>query len=108
MSGNLAATATLGLGADIDMGVYFVVGDGPEAVVFHDQPFSKPLSWIEYDIETSRLDFILEDGDIRNFGIPIDRKFNVYMQNLHTISVVRQDAGECVEGYKFPLIVHRA
>lgn len=108
MSYNMAVTASIGLGADVDMGVYFLVADGPEAVVFHDQPFSKRLSWIEYDLETSRLDFILEDGDIRNFGIAIDSKFRVYMQNLHTISVVRQDAGECVEGFKFPLIVHRA
>jgi len=107
MTNGLSA-AGLGLNPDENMAVYFIVGDGPEAFVFHDQPFSKTLSWIEYDLASSRLDFILEDGEIRNFGIPIDRKYSPYMQNLHTISVVLQENGECVDGYDFPLIVHRA
>jgi hypothetical protein len=93
---------------EMDMEVHCVIGDGPSIWIFHDKPFSKILSWIEYDLTTSRLDFVLEDGDIRNFGIPIDRMFGAHMQNVHTIPVVLRNNDDMLAGDNYPLIVHRA
>lgn len=92
----------------MDMDIYCLIGDGPTLCIFHTKPFTKTLSWIEYDIESSRLDFVLEDGDIRNFGIEIDRKFAAYIKNTFTVPVVLRQNGRAVDGYEYPLIQHAA
>ena len=89
--------------------VKLVVGQDASVYIFHDKPFSKELSWIEYDLDRSNLDFIMDDGDIRNFGIPVDPKLGAYMQNIHSIGVVLAEGLQTViDGAVFPLIIHRA
>lgn len=92
---------------DIEMEAYFMLGDMGTMFIIHDRPFTKTLSWIEYNITTSRLDFVMEDGDLRNFGIPVDPKFGAYIQNSHTIPVAQMVNGKVVAGHEFPLITHR-
>ncbi len=92
----------------MDMDIYCIIGDGPTVCIFHTLPFNNTLSWVEYDITGSRLDFIMEDGEIRNFGIPIDRKFSAYIKNTYTVPVVLRQNGEAVAGYEYPLIQHAA
>lgn len=87
-----------------------VVNDRAEAFVFHDKPFEKTLSWLEFDLDRNKLDFIMDDGDVRNFGIPVDPKLAKYLQNAFQVLMVQMDTetGEPIEGDYFPLIIHRA
>lgn len=98
-----------GVTPDNDVAVQLIVGQDSSIYILHDKPFSKELSWIEYDLDRSNLDFIMEDGDLRNFGIPIDPKFGAYMQNIHSIGVVLAEGLQnVIDGAVFPLIIHRA
>jgi threonyl-tRNA synthetase len=102
-----------GIHPDLKIKVELYVNDRAEAIVFYDRPFNKQLSWLEYDLDDDRMDFVMEDGDIRNFGIPIDPKLKKYLQNSHQVLMVKTDdkSGqkiEAVEGEYFPIIIHRA
>ena len=92
-----------------DMSIELVVNDRAEAFVFHDKPFGKKLSWLEYDLGGSKLDFVMNDGEIRNFGIPVDPQLAKYLQNAFQVLMVQMDVetGEPVEGDYYPLILHR-
>jgi len=103
-----APTEASAVYTDMDMRVRCVLDEDGMVWIFHDRPFSKTLSWIEYDLQTSRVDFILEDGDIRNFGIPVDPRFGRYLQNMQSISVVLKKDGRIVDGETYPLILHTA
>lgn len=99
-----------GLNPDLGMKVELYVNDRAEAMVLYDRPFSKKLSWLEYDLDSSKLDFVLEDGDMRDFGIPVHPKLAKYMQNAFQVLMVQMDekTGEQMDGAYFPLIIHRA
>lgn len=77
-------------------------------IVFHDKPFNRELSWYEYDVGQSRLDFILDSGDIRNAGMRIAPQIAKYMQNTYQILTILMDdkTGEARSGSYIPLIVH--
>lgn len=96
--------------ADMDMMVDMFISDESEVCILHDKPFTKTLSWIEYDTQTSKVEFILEDGDIRNFGIPIDRKYRAYFHNTHIVNLLQWNPAtkEVESGMELPLIVHSA
>lgn len=91
---------------DLDMELDLYVHDVGDVNIFHNKPFEKALSWLEYDTTTSKIDFIMEDGDIRNFGFPIDPKFKAYLQNTQFISVVRFHGDIPVDELQLPLITH--
>lgn len=100
---------------DMDMAVFCVLAeDTPENMghlvwIFHDKPFTKTLSWVEYDVQSSRIDFILEDGDIRNFGIQVAHSFRPYLENSPVLPVMLKDENdEPVDGDTYPLIIHGA
>ena len=97
-------------GSDGALKVELVVNNKAEAIIFHNKPFKKTPSWLEYDLDDSRLDFIMNDGDIRDFGIPVDPDLSKYMQNAFQVLMVLrdEDTGEPEEGIYFPLIIHRA
>ena len=100
----------MALSAPDDVKVELVVNDKAEAFVFHNKAFKKKLSWLEYDLDGSKLEFIMNDGDIRNFGIPVDPQLAKYLQNAFQVLMVQMDeaTGEPVEGNYYPLIIHRA
>jgi hypothetical protein len=90
------------------MNVYYIVDKNNAVYIFHDKPFMKELSWIEYDVDRSSLDFIMDDGDIRNHGIQIDKQYGAHLQNNHAISVILEnESGQPVSGESIPLIIHR-
>lgn len=93
---------------DMDIALHYALGEDGLIWLYHDKPFSKALSWIEYDLENSRIDFILEDGDFRNFGIPIDRAYARHLQNMHSIPVILREGQNVLDGEYYPLIIHSA
>ena len=87
-----------------------MINERAEALLLHDKPFQEELSWFEYDLDTSRLELIMEDGDIRDFGIAVDRMLAKYLQNAYQILTVMVDrnTGAYQEESYYPLIIHRA
>ena len=85
------------------------VKDDGRVVVFHNKPFKFDMSWFEFDLETNKLDFILDDGETRDFGLPLAKDVAKYMQNSHQILMVLMDdeTGEATKGKYVPLIIHR-
>lgn len=78
-------------------------------VLFHNKPFKNELSWLEFDLGTNELDFVLDDGDIRNLGLPLKQDVAKHMQNSHQILMVLLDdkTGEAKEGNYIPLIIRK-
>jgi hypothetical protein len=85
------------------------VDEKGKVVVFHNRPFKKDIAWFEFDLGTSKLDFILDDGDIRDAGLFVTSTMAKYMQNSHQILMVLidNDSGAAKEGNYVPLIIHR-
>lgn len=81
--------------------------DGRVAV-FHNRPFKEDIAWFEFDLGTNKLDFVLNDGDIRDVGVPLHDSVAKHMQNSHQILMVLMDndTGEAKEGNYIPLIIH--
>lgn len=103
------AGASQAMHPTLDMKAELIVNEVAEAMVLHNKPFHKELSWLEYDLTTSRLDFIMEDGDIRDFGLAVDPQLSNYLQNAHQVLMVLVDeTSETAkeEGY-LPLIIHK-
>jgi len=91
--------------------LYFEVAvkkDGKVAV-FHNKPFKNDLAWIEYDIGRNMIEFVMDDGDIRDVGVPVNKDIAKYMHNSHQILMVLLDSetGAAKEGYYIPLIIHK-
>lgn len=99
-----------GVTPDGAVAAQLVVNDRAEAMVFHNKPFNTDLSWLEFDLDTRNLNFVMNDGDIRNFGIPVHPDLAKYMDNAFQVLVVLmdKDTGEPMEGEYYPLIIHRA
>ncbi|MCB9988675.1 MAG: hypothetical protein H6868_04980 [Rhodospirillales bacterium] len=97
-------------GTDRDVNVELVVNDRAEAIVFHNKPFKKKLSWLEFDLDTNKLDLVMNDGDTRSYGIAVDPKLTKYMQNAFQVLMVlmNENTGEPEGGEYFPLILHKA
>lgn len=80
-----------------------------KVVVFHNRVFKKQIAWFEFDLGTNKLDFILDDGDLRDAGLPLTKDVAKYMQNSHQILMVYldDDTGEAKEGQYIPLIIRK-
>jgi hypothetical protein len=91
------------------LAVEVAVNDQGRVVVFHDKPFKNELSWYEYDLKENRLDFILDNGDIRDAAMPLAPQISKHMQNSHQILTVLLDdkTGDAKEGKYIPLIIHQ-
>jgi|GEM_PF-2235004 len=87
---------------ELDISVY-----NPENVfIFHDHPFRGELSWIEYDAKSQHIDFIMNDGDLRNFGIPVSEDVGKYLKENNIIHVVLREGKDAVSEITIPLITH--
>lgn len=95
---------------DPDFKMNLAINDQANVLVFHTKQFRKKLSWLEFDLNTNKLDFVLNDGDVRNFGILVDPALKKYMQNSFQVLMVLTNptTGEAIEGNYFPLVIHRA
>jgi hypothetical protein len=74
---------------DLDMVVKLFVTSEGELCIFHDRPFSKDLSWLEYDARSHMVDFVMDDGDLRNFGIEVPHRLRYYFHKQHRVSVIQ-------------------
>jgi hypothetical protein len=86
-----------------------VMTDG-RVVVFRSHPFKNDVSWFEFDLTTNKLDFVLDDGESRDIGLPLTKDVAKYMQNAHQILMVLMDpeTGEPRDGTYIPLVIHRS
>lgn len=93
-------------GLDLDV----AIKEDGRVVVYHSLPFTKDVSWFEFDLSTNKLDFIMDDGDIRDVGLPLSHSVAKHMQNSHQILMVLMDAesGQPVKGFYIPLVIHRS
>jgi hypothetical protein len=106
--GNLTDFVT-GVDKNNPLAIEVSVSDEGRVIVFHDKPFKTDISWYEYDLNKSKLDFILDGGEIRDAGMPLAPQISKHMQNTHQILTVLLDdkTGEAKEGAYIPLIIHQ-
>lgn len=90
--------------------VEIAVNDEGRVVVYHNKEFQKKLSWLEFDLASNKLDFVTDDGDLRDFGMPVDPRLAKNMQNTYQVEMVLMNMKEKKrEKTEYcPLIVHRA
>ena len=89
--------------------VEVAINEDGRVILFHNKVFKNDLSWLEFDLGTSKLDFILDGGHVRDFGMPLDRSVSKHMHNTHQVLTVLLDeaTGDAKEGIYIPLILHR-
>ena len=92
------------------LNIQVAVKEDGKCAIFHNKPFRNALAWLEFDLSTYRLDFVMDDGDIRDAGLPLTKDVSKNMQNSHQVLMVLLDdqTGEAKEGHYIPLILHRA
>lgn len=107
--GNLTDFVT-GVDATHHLDIEVAVNQNGKVVVFHNRPFKNEVSWFEFDLGSSKLDFVLDGGEIRNAGIPLRKEIANYMQNSHQILMVLMDdeTGQATKGNYVPLVIHRS
>lgn len=95
--------------ADPAFKLNLAINDQARVVIFHNKNFRKKLSWLEFNISTNRLDFVMNDGDVRNFGIAVAPDLSKYMQNSFQVLMIltNDTTGEHEGGNYYPLIIHR-
>ncbi len=75
--------------------------------IAQDRPFSSgTLSWIEFDKDNNQLNFIMDDGDIRDFGISVNPDFASILSDYKNIPIALVKNSLFVDGAEFPLIIH--
>lgn len=81
-----------------------------KVVIFHNYPFTSPISWFEFDVTTRKLEFIFNDGESRDMGLPIGHEISKNMQNTHQILTILldNDTGQVKEDVYVPLIIHQS
>lgn len=100
----------LGVDENNPLDVEIAVNEVGKVVLFHNRQFKSEISWFEFDLDTLKLTFVLDDGQIRDAGFYATQGMAKYMQNSHQILMVLIDAvtGEAAEGHYIPLIIHRS
>lgn len=85
------------------------VDDRGRVIMFYDKKFTTDISWFEYEVNESQLNFIIGDGEIRDIGLPLAPAISKHMQNSHQILTIYMDdeTGEAHEGRYIPLIIHK-
>lgn len=100
----------LGVDENNHLDIEVAVDEKGKVVLFHNREFKEEISWFEFDLETAKLNFILNNGEIRDAEFYVTKKMSKYMQNSHQILMVLldDDTGEAKEGQYVPLIIHRS
>lgn len=86
------------------------VNEVGKVVLFHNRVFKADISWFEFDLDTLKLTFVLDDGEIRDAGFHATPQMAKHMQNSHQILMVLIDheTGDAKEGNYIPLIIHKS
>lgn len=97
------------IGKDEWLDMEVAVMDDGKVVVFHSHPFKNDLSWMEFDLTSRKLDFVLDDGAIRDIGLPLNPDVTKHMQNTYQVLTVlmNPESGDATEGSYIPLIIHQ-
>lgn len=92
-----------------ELEIEVAVKEDGKVAIFHNMPFKNDLSWLEFDLSTNMLNFILDDGDTRDTGISLYPQIAKNMQNSHQVLMILLDnnTGDAKEGYYIPLIIHQ-
>lgn len=98
-----------GVDEDNPLDIEVAVDETGKVVMFHNRVFKEEIAWFEFDLSTGKLDFILDNGDIRDAGFFVTKTMSKYMQNSHQILMILldNDTGEAKEGNYIPLIIHK-
>ncbi|MFP4097311.1 MAG: hypothetical protein ACLFP8_07010 [Alphaproteobacteria bacterium] len=98
-----------GVEEDNKLQIDVAVRDDGRCAVFYNKPFKAGISWLEFDLDTCMLDFVMESGEVRDSGLPVTRSMAKNMQNTHQMLMILIDdvTGEPKEGTYLPLIIHK-
>lgn len=96
------------IGKNENFDIEVAIKEGGHVILFHSHPFKKELGWFEFNLTTKKLNFVLEDGEQRDSGLPLYDNVAAHMQNAHQILTVQMDpkTGDAVVGNYIPLILH--
>lgn len=98
-----------GIDEENTLQIDIAVRDDGKCAVFYNKPFKSEISWLEFNLETCMLYFVLDNGDMRDAGLPVTKSMSKNMQNTHQMLMVLLDdkSGEEKEAEYLPLIIHR-
>ncbi len=99
-----------GVDEDHHLDIEVAVNEIGKVVLFHNRVFKNDIAWFEFDLETCKLVFVLDDGKTRDAGLPLSKNVAKYMQNSHQILMVLLDNenGVTKEQNYVPLMIHKA
>ncbi len=86
------------------------VNEDNKVMIFHNRPFIKKISWLEFDLSTSILNFVFEDGTMQDLGHPVPESMTKNMHNAHQVLVIEVEddtTAEPVQGVYYPIILHK-
>ena len=86
------------------------VNDIGKVIVYHDKIFKSDVAWFEFDLATNKLDFIMDDGDVRDIGMSLHQDLAKNMHNSHQVHLILIDkkTKEQKAANYVPLIIHQA
>ena len=85
------------------------VNEDAQVYVLHNKPMKTPISWLEFDLGTNKLEFVTDEGEQKYIGLPVHPSLSKNKQNAHQVLMVLMDeaTGEALKGEYLPLILHR-
>ena len=97
-----------GVDDDNKLHIEVAVREDGKCAVFYNKPCRRNISWLEFDLDSYRLDFVLDNGDVRNAGMDLTKDMAKNMHNTHQMLMVLMDdiTGGAKEGIYVPLILH--
>lgn len=97
------------IGKEERLDIEVAIKEDGHVVVFHSHAFKGDISWFEFDLDTNKLDFVLDDGNVRDIGLPLSDSVAKHMQNAHQVLMIwmNPETGEANQGRYVPLIIHR-
>ena len=88
------------------MNADLVITEDGKVCIFHDQPLSTRLEYVEFDEEKGRLYLVLRWGVIQPFGEEIGMEFREEIAASENIYVILGQGGEARDMYDVNLIQH--
>jgi|GEM_PF-5514870 len=98
-----AMTASYDNTSKIDL----IIGQDDVFYVLSDTFFDSRVEWLEYYAESRRLEFILEEGEIRNFSIPVEEGLATRLEHQTAAILLKGTMDKIEEHGGYTLIVHR-
>ena len=76
-------------------------------MVYHSLRFTKDVAWFEFEPVSGRLNFVMEEGDVRDIGLPLSPGVAKHVVKARQILMVLMDpeSRAPIEGFYIPLII---